>query len=103
MTDEDRYHRATHAMQAGVKIEEARRPETSVSTRVGINVSLRDHYSLVRLLRTKGVITDAEYHKAIADGMEEEVRLYEERIGGGGTKITLVGKFGSIHDEEIAS
>lgn len=102
MNDTDRYNRAAHAMQAGVKLD-------SVSTnehpqlRIGINVAMRDFGSLCGLLVAKGVITLAEYAKALADGMEEEVRMYEDKLSSDGTRITLVGKFGSIHDDEVAS
>lgn len=100
MSDQDRanierHRRFAHAMQAGVAIEEGRGSENVVRAkhlRVGINVALRDHASLVGLLIKKGVITNSEYLQAIADGMEQEAREYEERLSKelGGAKITLV-------------
>lgn len=81
-----RWAAAAHAMQSGVAIEmEEPKLGKSQSTdpkhlRVGVNVALRDQGSLVQLLIAKGVITDEEYFKAIAEGMEQEVREYEERL-----------------------
>jgi hypothetical protein len=97
MNDRDRYHRAANCVQAGSKIIAARTGEHPQS-RTGINLAMRDHASLVELLIAKGVITDDEYAKAIADGAETEVRRLEEELGSAGTKIKLVGAFGSIHD-----
>jgi len=98
MNDKDRYLRAAHCLQAGTKIEQAAKPETGISARVGINTALRDHASLVDLLVAKGVCSMDDYWKAIADGMETEVRQLEERLSARGTKVTLVGALGSIHD-----
>jgi hypothetical protein len=82
--DEDarRHKLASHAMQAGVALDHARgcQDGTPKQLRVGVNVALRDHASLVELLIAKGVITDDEYCKAIADGMEREVEAYEDRL-----------------------
>lgn len=110
MNDRERHNRAAHCMQAGVKMDLARRgvPDGSehIQARVGINAAMRDFGSLSKLLIDKGLITEAEYFKAIADGMEEEVRMYEAMLTkayGGEMKITLVGAFGSIHDDERAS
>lgn len=102
MDDRARYDRAVHCIQAGSKLVAARNGEHPQS-RTGINIAMRDHASLVHLLVTKGVITEAEYMQAMADGAETEVRSLEEQLSGGGTKIKLVGRLGSIHDEEISS
>ncbi len=82
-SDTQRYRDAVHAMQTGVKADEASRgsAEPSTSLRVGVNVSMSDHAALVRLLVKKGLITMDEYMVAIANQMEEEVRSYEERLG----------------------
>ena len=98
MSDEERYAAAFHAMQAGVKTEtnlpgeENKRSISGVDLRVGVNSALCDNAALVNLLIAKGVITDAEYWKAIADEMEAEKARYEARISSlmGGAKITLV-------------
>jgi hypothetical protein len=90
----ERYEAACHAMQTGVAHDLNLRPNsgTPKHLRVGVNVALRDHGSLVGLLISKGIITQEEYEKAIADGMEAEVKTYEDMIAsqtGGATKITL--------------
>jgi hypothetical protein len=99
MTDLERYNRARHCVQAGSKLEAAQGGEHP-SSRTGINMALRDHASLVELLVAKGVIAWDEVWKALADGAETEVRRLEESLSAGGTKVTLVGRFGSIHDGE---
>ncbi len=85
MTDQDRYLAAAHAMQTGVALEmqQHSQPTEPKHLRVGINVAMCDHAALVRLLIDKGVISDAEYMKALADEMEREVenatrRIYQE-------------------------
>lgn len=95
MTQEDivRYHKAAHAMQTGVKMmQNYEHPEMEIKgnifeasdspkhLRVGINSALSNAGGLVKLLIDKGIITADEYHKAIADAMEEEVKEYEKRI-----------------------
>jgi hypothetical protein len=87
-TDEfwKRWVAAQHAMQSGVMFEiETGRGSAGGTTpkllRVGVNTTLTDHASLVKLLIAKGVITDLEYAQACCDGMEAEVRRYEERNG----------------------
>jgi hypothetical protein len=102
MDDRARYDRAVHCIQAGSKMVAARNGEHPQS-RTGINIAMRDHASLVQLLIGKGVITEAEYLKAMADGAEDEVRGLEEQLGSGGTKVTLVGRLGGIHDDERTS
>lgn len=97
MNDSQRYNRAVHCIQAGSKLMAHRNGEHPQS-RIGINIAMRDHASLVELLVAKGIITQDEYTKALADGAEVEVGQLEEQLGAGGTKITLVGMFGSIHD-----
>ncbi len=88
-------------MQAGVKMDATGEHPQS---RIGINVALCDHTALVKLLFSKGVITEGEYWKSCADEMEGEVRRYEEALSRGGkVKIILVGAHGSIHDAEIVS
>ncbi len=88
----DRWHRAAHAMQTGVMMEMHQRPAPTEPKhlRVGINIALADHGSLVRLLISKGVLTELEYLDALAAGMEIEVANYEARLSEDlGTKVTL--------------
>lgn len=92
MNDRERWVDATQAMQSGVAIEMIYRQEPTEPKhlRVGINVALAEHGSLVSLLIKKGIITEAEYLAAIADGMEAEKERYEEHLNElTGTKITL--------------
>lgn len=88
MTDEARQHFERHAlaqrrMQTGVAFDHGRggRDGEPKHLRVGVNTALVDMASLVRLLIAKGTITEEEYAKAIADGMEAEAARYEERLG----------------------
>jgi len=98
-------------MQAGVKMEMhgVGQPTPShhdIQARIGVNSAMVEHGALVALLVKKGVITDEEYFSSLANMMEREVRRYEEKLterSSGRVKVTLVGRLGSIHDEEIAS
>lgn len=82
MLARERYRAAAHAMQSGVAMQMQWDPaETSNKhLRVGVNASMRDLASLVFLLVAKGIITQAEYETAIADGMEQEAADYKRRI-----------------------
>lgn len=92
--DVDRYTAAAHAIQSATKLQlalDAQKggepapglPETSSASakhlRVGLDLRAADHASLVRLLIAKGVVTEAEYLQAIADGAEREAREAGER------------------------
>jgi hypothetical protein len=101
---QERYAVAAHAMQSGVKatmqmenaagldapdsiFESAHSPK---HLRVGVNSMMVDSSALALLLIEKGVITKLEYAKAIAEGMENEVKCYEESLTHYyGRKITL--------------
>jgi len=80
--DRQCYFDAIHAMQTGVAAwMNYDRSETDPKhLRVGINSALRASSSLARLLIAKSIITEAEYTKAIADGMEEEAASYQTRL-----------------------
>lgn len=89
-----RYFAAAHAVQTGVAYHQEIDPANGSPKhlRVGVNVALRDHASLVKLLMEKGILTELEYIEALVAGMEEEKRQYEEMLQahyGGKTKITL--------------
>jgi len=95
------HHQAdSHAMQSGVGLLMAkdygldadRQPANFMKhLRVGVNVALTDHASLVALLIRKDLITDMEYVEAIADGMRAERERFEEavRVAYGNPNITL--------------
>lgn len=80
--DQKRYHGAAHAMQSGVAAEMTKDngPTTPKHLRVGVNSALVNQEGLAQLLIDKGLITEEEYTKAIADAMEREVGRYEERL-----------------------
>lgn len=91
-TDKERYLQAAHAMQTGVALEHARGSDdaTPKHLRVGINSALVNDAALVRLLIDKGVLTLAEYERAVADQMEREVADYEARLSATGTQVKLL-------------
>lgn len=79
-------------MQSGVAFEQGFDPSdgSPKHLRVGINAAMSDHGGLVRLLIEKGLISEDEYTKAIADEMEREKERYEARLSEHyGKKITL--------------
>lgn len=80
--DQARYREACHAVQSGVaaKMEYDSKETEPKHLRTGVNIAMRDHASLVYLLVGKGIITMAEFQKAIADGMETEKQLYEAAL-----------------------
>ena len=93
MTHFERYRAALHAMQTGVAFEMQFDPTSTEPKhlRVGVNASMSDNAALVRLLSSKGIITEEEYYKEIADTMELEVKRYETILSQHyGKLITLV-------------
>lgn len=92
MTDEERYLKATHAMQTGVvmELELGSFSGEPKHLRVGVNAALCDSAMIVKLLIAKGVVTKEEIGKASADEMELEVVRYENRLSEKlGRRITL--------------
>lgn len=80
---QQRYIRALHAMQTGVKFEQEELNSTDGSPkhlRVGINSAHVGQTALIQLLIRKGVFTLDEYYESLADEMEIEVKKYEELI-----------------------
>jgi hypothetical protein len=56
-----------------------------------VNSALVDQAGLVKLLIARGIITEEEYAKCIADAMEDEARRYEQELSERlGTKISLL-------------
>lgn len=82
MSDTDRYLAALHAMQSGVAMEMNIRstPTEPKHLRTGLNVAMCDHGALAKLLMDKGVITEGEYLRSIADAMEAEQGRYEQTL-----------------------
>jgi hypothetical protein len=93
MSDKERYEKACHAMQSGVAMwmNYDLQQTAPKHLRVGVNSALVDSSAIARLLMAKGVITEEEYYKALADQMEEEVESYRKLISDklGGKEITL--------------
>jgi len=92
-TDAERYEAAMHAMQSGValmmSIDGA--STSPKHLRVGVNSAMCDHAALVRLLMDKGLFTQEEYTKEVADEMEREKERYETKLSlNHGKQITLV-------------
>lgn len=77
-----RWKAAAHGMQTGVAFDHEKGSDdgTPKHLRVGINSAMADHAGLVKLLISKGVITEEEYLEAIADSMEEERDRYEQHL-----------------------
>lgn len=94
-----RYLAAAHAVQAGVQMEmnddppsKSASPVSPKMLRTGVNLAMVGHGALVRVLIAKGICTEEEYFEELVKGVEDEQRLYEERLTarfGGKTKITL--------------
>jgi hypothetical protein len=93
-----RYEVAAHAVQAGVAMElNDAPPHISQSAaspkmlRTGVNLAMVEHGALVRVLIAKGLFTELEYFEELVKGVEDEKRLYEERLSARyGGKIKLV-------------
>ena len=81
-SDAERYQAALHAVQSGVELSKQHNPRElePKQLRVGVNAAMCDHAALARLLLAKGIITEDEYTKAIADEMEREQARYEEKL-----------------------
>lgn len=83
-SDYDRYFHAAHAMQTGVALWMNMEPGESETTpkhlRVGVNSSMVSDAALTKLLIEKGIFTQEEFMKALADQMELEVAMYESRL-----------------------
>lgn len=78
-----RYRALAHAVQSSIAFMIEAVPGWTAHTpkhlRVGVNVAMTDLGSLVTLLIAKGVITEEEYYRALADGMQREAdRMTEE-------------------------
>jgi fructose/tagatose bisphosphate aldolase len=88
-----RYHRALHAMQAGValKMNHDGADTTPKHLRVGVNAAMSDQSAVAILLVSKGVITETELWTALCESMEREKAMYEAEINARtGGKVTLV-------------
>lgn len=76
----ERYLAAMHAMQSGVETKQQLDPSdtTPKNLRVGVNSAMVQQAALIKLLISKGVITEEEWFTAVADGAEQEVQFYQD-------------------------
>ena len=90
----ERYMKAMHGRQAGVAMVIALNMKEDTSPkqlRVGVNSAMLEHSALVTLLLDKGIITELEYHKALAELAEQEHTRYEQLLSEHtGSKVVLV-------------
>lgn len=77
---QERYKAAAHAMQSGVAADPTNPELTPKHLRVGVNSAMVEHAALVSLLLKKGIISEAEYYTALADGMEAERDKYAAEL-----------------------
>lgn len=84
MSDEtlSKYFQKCHAMQTGVAMEMTvnTKPTEPKHLRVGVNTAMCDHSALVKLLISKGIITEEEYRTAILNEMTDEVERYKTKL-----------------------
>jgi len=87
-----RYTAAMHAVQTGVAMEMNfnLNPTSPKHLRVGVNSAMVDSGALATLLMEKGVFTEEEYRKALAEGAEREAETYAARLSAQlGSRVTL--------------
>jgi hypothetical protein len=90
-----RYKSAAHGMQSGVAMEMSSQGDNAAAAtpkhlRVGVNSALVETSAIAKLLIDKGIITEDEWVRALADGMEEERARYEKKLSAlAGAEITL--------------
>jgi len=88
------YEEACHAMQAGVAMEISRGTtdaHTPKHLRVGVNSAMTAHTALAYLLVQKNIITMEEYEESLRLVMNNEVHLYQQRLGKAlGRKVKLI-------------
>jgi hypothetical protein len=83
----ERYNRASHAMQSGVKHTMELSPggmdvgSMPKMLRTGINSAMVESAALAKLLVEKGIFTREEWLRAVADMMEHEAHRYEAELG----------------------
>lgn len=91
----ERYERALHAMQTGVKMLIDNQGTSSGEAspkhlRVGVNAAMIDAGAQVSLLIKKGIFTEEEYFQALAEFSERDQKSYEEKVAlvyGPGVKL----------------
>lgn len=89
----ERYHSALRRMQSGVAaFMNLNSKETEPKhLRVGVNSAHVSIAALVRLLTERGLVTELDYFRFVAEEMEREVKGYEEQLSvRTGAEVTLV-------------
>lgn len=81
----DRYAAAMHAVQSAVAHDIQVSGDNGAGAdhkhlRTGINACLVDSIAVAQLLMAKGIFTESEYFKAIADAAEREQASMTERL-----------------------
>lgn len=90
--DRARYLAAAHGMQTGVAYELEKDPSSGSPKhlRVGVNSAMVEFGAMFKLLIDKGIISEAEFYKELADAMERERDAYAERLSRQyGVEVTL--------------
>lgn len=84
MNDHERYAAAAHRVQTAIAVLMSMHSEWSAMQpkhlRVGIDMTKSDAGGLATLLMEKGIITQDEYLRAIADAAEREADGYEKVV-----------------------
>lgn len=77
-----RYMSAAHGMQTGVayELEKDASSGTPKHLRVGVNSAMVETSALVTLLIEKRVISELEWYRTLAEGMEAERDNYAKRL-----------------------
>ncbi len=83
------YEVLAHAIQSAVALEMSMKDinindpygNAIKHLRTGLNLVIRDHASLAKLLIKKGIITRPEYEDAILAGLKEELEMLEKMHG----------------------
>jgi hypothetical protein len=93
-SDKRRYNKALHAVQSGVKVllDKGADFASPKHLRVGLNSAFVNDAAMARLLISKGVFTEDEYVRAIADEMEREQAAITKEVNqayGSDGRITL--------------
>ena len=87
-----KYARLMHAMQTGIAVLMNYNPKETEPKhlRVGVNSALLDSSAVVKLLVSKGIITELEYFRELVALVQADLDSYQEQIQKiTGTKIVL--------------
>jgi len=76
------YFELAHALQSGVafKIDFDAKDTEPKHLRVGLNMVMCSHTALVKLLISKGLITETEYFHYVVKELRDEINRYRREI-----------------------